>query len=257
MGVPRSWCATRPAILWSSRWSNHSALYRELPPLPILRPFVECFWSARPDVGTGDKLIVPDGCMDIVLHPGLEVARVVGFMTKSQRIPATEAYGVRFRPGTSRAFLGGSPANLLTDRTPSLAELWSPGRVKTLWTDPDPLRALQRALLEKDLPELPNARLSRAIELLGVGYTIEKTAAAVALSRQQLTRLFQAHVGAGPKRFARIQRLKNVQDGLRRASGRSRADLALEGGYCDEAHLLREARLLLGSVAALPNAGNS
>ena len=216
-------------------------MYREfLPPAP-LEPYVQCFWHAAG--GEGQKLIAPDGCIDIVVQPEHALVRVVGLMTRAQQVPARESFGVRFRPGAAPAFLGGAPAHLVTDLTPALAEFWSGSEVESLLDDP--LAGLGQALLAKLPSDRPDPRLTRAVQLLSVGQTVQQTSAKVALSRQQLTRLFRQHVGTGPKKLARILRLDQARVALR-GSQLSPASVAADLGFCDQAHFCREKRALLG-----------
>lgn len=65
-------------------------------------------------------------------------------------------------------------------------------------------------------------------------------------SRKHLARRFQIEVGQSPKTVARILRFENAQ---RLARGRPRAgwsEIALDSGYADQAHLIREFRSLAG-----------
>ncbi len=61
-----------------------------------------------------------------------------------------------------------------------------------------------------------------------------------------LVRLFDHAVGLSPKRFARIVRLQAALRAL--PAGGSWAGVALELGYCDQAHFIREVRELFGTT---------
>ncbi|MGH1340982.1 MAG: helix-turn-helix domain-containing protein [Nannocystales bacterium] len=65
------------------------------------------------------------------------------------------------------------------------------------------------------------------------------------LSRPHLVRLFREHVGVAPKLFARLRRFEELQTRVREGS-RSWAQLAVELGFSDQAHLSREVRALSG-----------
>jgi AraC-like DNA-binding protein len=56
--------------------------------------------------------------------------------------------------------------------------------------------------------------------------------------------VFREHVGLGPKRFARIVRLRAARQVL--ARGASQIEVALAAGYHDRAHLHRDSRALTG-----------
>ena len=61
----------------------------------------------------------------------------------------------------------------------------------------------------------------------------------------RLRRLFREQAGVAPKQFARIERFRRL---VRRLPGRaSWAALALETGYVDQAHMIREFRAFSGT----------
>lgn len=75
---------------------------------------------------------------------------------------------------------------------------------------------------------------------------VETLAAEEGWSRKHLARRFQIEVGQSPKTVARILRFENAQ---RRAQAHPRAgwsEIALDCGYADQAHLIREFRQLAG-----------
>ena len=66
----------------------------------------------------------------------------------------------------------------------------------------------------------------------------------LALSERTLRRRFDAAFGYGPKKLDRILRFQRFLKLLRGARNGSTADLAIEAGYADQAHLGRESRRL-------------
>jgi transcriptional regulator GlxA family with amidase domain len=66
------------------------------------------------------------------------------------------------------------------------------------------------------------------------------------VSRRQLERSFLRDLGIGPKMYARIVRLNTVLARLDEVERASAVDVALEAGYFDQPHLLRDFRLLAG-----------
>jgi AraC-like DNA-binding protein len=67
-------------------------------------------------------------------------------------------------------------------------------------------------------------------------------------SRKRLAARFREEVGLTPKAAARVLRFQALVERLRRRAGRppAWADLALESGYCDQSHLVREVGRLAG-----------
>ncbi len=76
---------------------------------------------------------------------------------------------------------------------------------------------------------------------------IEDLAAFLDIGPRRLHRHFTAAVGYGPKTFQRVLRLQRVlaQAGREPLVGRL-ADIALDAGYADQAHMSREIRALTG-----------
>jgi AraC-like DNA-binding protein len=248
--------------------------YRELPPPPALRPFVDRFWMRAPDAAEGEgltraapvaqaapSLILPDGCIDVLVDVRTGAARVVGTMTRAVVDPIAARsvlVSVRFKPGAARAFLR-VPAAELTDRVIAADELgcaW-------LCMPPAPegsslgvqgvLGALQRSLLERS----PAAGLQREVReatrrLFGArSPRVDVLARELGRSRQHLARQFREYVGVGPKEFARVARLQRAIAALQRRAtpglaGPGLAALALDLGYFDQAHMSRDFNDLAG-----------
>jgi AraC-like DNA-binding protein len=66
------------------------------------------------------------------------------------------------------------------------------------------------------------------------------------LSGKHLVALFREHVGLPPKRYARLVRFERLVARVRRGPPRPWAELAVELGFCDQAHLARDVRALCG-----------
>ncbi|HWV87984.1 MAG TPA: helix-turn-helix domain-containing protein [Capillimicrobium sp.] len=65
-------------------------------------------------------------------------------------------------------------------------------------------------------------------------------------SRRHFTARFRGEVGLGPKVFARVLRFDAAARELQRPGGRSLAEIALDCGYYDQAHLNRDFRAFAG-----------
>ncbi|TIW11321.1 MAG: AraC family transcriptional regulator, partial [Mesorhizobium sp.] len=78
------------------------------------------------------------------------------------------------------------------------------------------------------------------------------------MSERTLRRRFEDAFGYGPKTLDRILRFHRFRRMLRQQGEASTALLAIEAGYADQAHLIRESRRLTGvtpSALACANAG--
>ncbi len=73
---------------------------------------------------------------------------------------------------------------------------------------------------------------------------IEHLARRVGLSQSALERRFRRMTGASPKQFASIVRLRHV---LRlRAKGADFTSIAVEAGYCDQSHFIKDFKQVTG-----------
>jgi AraC-like DNA-binding protein len=247
--------------------------YREYPALPALAHDVECLWTLAAE--TSDALeiqrIVPDGCMELVLHLGARFAWHDG--TAWTRQPSALVFGqlrqplllapptggvvctigVRFRPAGARPYLradlrelAGVPTELRLlagAKAVTLEERLHDARIDRARVD-----VLQRWLLERQDPRGADAQVRAATAAIlrsrGV-VRVDEVAHAAGLSPRHLGRRFDTAVGLGPKTLARLIRLQSaVQIAQRGAS--SWADVAVDCGYADQAHLIRDFGLLTG-----------
>ena len=86
----------------------------------------------------------------------------------------------------------------------------------------------------------------RRIEETGGTVEMRALARELGYSRKHVITLFRDQVGLPPKLLARIVRFDGLLRQLRTGAARSWADLALECGYYDQAHLVREVRRFTG-----------
>ncbi|TMQ04632.1 MAG: helix-turn-helix transcriptional regulator [Deltaproteobacteria bacterium] len=247
--------------------------YTEIAPPADLAPYVDRLWLRTTMRSGGTHRVLPDGCVDILIHADRAAAELVGTMTCALEIPEepAELVAVRFRPGTATAITGCALAEL-TDRSVDLADLGIAGeladRVVDAGARPDP--GLLRLSAKLPLSASAHARLSaliawlrqrltdaeppdplvvRAVSLLSAGDArVDDVTDAVGVSRQYLARAFRREVGITPKQLARIARMQRAAAVLRR--GADLARLAAELGYFDQSHLSHELRELAGITPA-------
>jgi AraC-like DNA-binding protein len=84
----------------------------------------------------------------------------------------------------------------------------------------------------------------RAIEQEPVSARVGALADQLGISRDRLEKRFRSVVGASPKRFARILRLRRSVELYPSAS--TLTELAVAAGYCDQSHFTREFRAFTG-----------
>jgi AraC-like DNA-binding protein len=240
--------------------------YSELKPTARLRPFVECFWTlqgARSVDTSPVERILPDGCVELILNFGDRFLQhfeaeqtlqprnfLVGQMTGPILISpcgAVELLGIRFQPGGTRPFLD-APAHEVTDRVVDLGGLSvklergllrACGSAQTL---SEKVAAADAFLLARLREQRYDAHLlalaATIIDCRGL-VSVDRLASDAGVSSRQLERRFQREVGIGPKLLARIVRFQQV---FRAVEGGNAAwaDVAVECGYYDQAHLIRD-----------------
>ena len=152
--------------------------------------------------------------------------------------PGVSCLRIRLRPGRARVLFGRNVGDLV-DRAVPLKGLWDQAAVLAdLLSDPD---AFARAL-EAAAPGTPDDLLDRAaISLPMVG--VRASAGRLHVSERHLRDLMVRGTGLGPKRFARIERVRQV---LAHGPAPSLSKLALATGYADHSHLTAEFRAIMG-----------
>lgn len=152
--------------------------------------------------------------------------------------------------------LFGLPMSEVSGRIVSIRDLLPPRhrglgeRLQDLAAWDDRFDLLDAVLAER----IAGARTETSVVSWGVrrieetGGTIEMRALARELgySRKHVIAMFRDQVGIPPKLLARIVRFDRLVRHLRRGGGGTWADLALEFGYYDQAHLVRDVRQFTG-----------
>jgi transcriptional regulator GlxA family with amidase domain len=235
-------------------------MYRELV-LPRVRMFVEAFWSLEVDTPAARR-ILPDGCIDFLFDLDRGTGSVIGTMKTSQLV-ATPAgarrFGVRFAPGGAMPFID-AHAHELTDRKAGLSELTRAAAFDLAERVAEAPDERTRALLVADFLEdrrsrlrATDARVRRATEEVRANagrVAIPTLARRLDLGERQLERLFREQVGSGPKLFARVVRMQRAL-ALLETRTEYRGERALDAGFADEPHLVREFRALTGVTPRL------
>jgi AraC-like DNA-binding protein len=185
----------------------------------------------------------------------LDPAGVTGIQQRLRRygyVGDTVSILVRFTPQGASCL--GVPAHELADRSVSLAELVTRPRAERLGERLDRARSEPEAVaavleLLGELPLVADPLVARAIELLARADDDEATVAgaarAVGISERQLERRFLQRVGVTPKRFAMLCRFERA---TALAARRSLTEAALEAGYCDPSHFVRDVRRFTGTT---------
>lgn len=244
--------------------------YQEFPPDRSLASIVKCFWlledSPVPD-GPLDA-VVPDGCPEIIVHYGDRFTEDAAGQQKVQ--PDVIVSGQLTRPlmlrPTGRVGMVGArlqahglfpilgvPMHELVDRRVSLEAICS--GVSTLQAqiaeaDTDRERVghletfLERKLAERGTLDAVVQHNVHAILASGGQISPEQLAQCAGLTVRQLERRFQVSVGVSPKFLCRIVRFRAIFDRLQ--SSTPWTNIALDCGFFDQSHLIRDFKLFAG-----------
>ena len=164
--------------------------------------------------------------------------------------------GVRLHPGVTPQLLGVS-ARELEGTAVDLDAMW--GSVvdeirERLSESADAharVRVVEQAIVRR-LARTPAATDASRVRALcrSVGELADASVGAVAkahgLTHRQVIQLFDLHVGLKPKAYHRVHRLRQVIRDIHSPRPAPWARLALQHGYCDQAHLINDFRKLTG-----------
>jgi AraC-like DNA-binding protein len=240
-------------------------------PSALLASYVEKLWYCEGYQGIHRKeRVLPDGRFQLVI--GLaegplrapagptgewgEIAPslLLGIRSRFSVIDTAKlqsAMGVVFWPGGARAFFD-APADAFYNQNVSLHLIWGStasdlrDRLRAANTSAEKFRVLEVALL---------ARVNKGLQLhAAVMYALGEfartphihrvadVAREAGLSRRRFAELFREQVGLTPKLYCRLHRFQSALKQIASGAPVDWADLALSGGYCDQAHLAHEFR---------------
>jgi AraC-like DNA-binding protein len=241
------------------------------PPQPDLAYFVEQYWIVRWTLNEpfiSHTLAYPS--VHISIEP--DVARVVGIVTGRFTVRLERegrVFGIKFRPGAFYPFVC-NPIAELTDQSRSLTAIF--GDVGQAYERD--IRATQEdaqciAIAGEFLracqpdPDPVITPINEVIEQIIADPTIHKVDDLVAktyFSKRTLQRLFHQYVGVSPKWVINRFRLHEAADRVATGQNIDWAKLAVDLGYYDQAHFIKDFKAIVGctpleyarSVSATP-----
>jgi AraC-like DNA-binding protein len=211
----------------------------------VASPLTTCTWE-QITAGGREQRIVPDACVDLIWVG--ERLTIAGPDTKARVVdlaPGSRLVGVRLRPGAAAAVLG-LPASELRDVSPDAADVLGADAADVLLdalaSGQDPHALLLRAVELRRARE-PDPLVVAAVSALGRPRArVGQVASEVGVSVRQLQRLIGDAVGYGPKMLSRVLRFRRLQT----LPAAPLAELALDAGYADQAHMTTEVTQLAG-----------
>jgi AraC-like DNA-binding protein len=249
---------------------NIAMFFRAYKPIAPLSDVIENIWIYRGFESPRLKeRIFPSGTFELVfnlrdnesrIHSSVQPNRYqrlsgaiasgpyVGFFLADTAQEAS-VMGVHFKPGGAFPFLGFS-AYELTDTHIDLEAVWGRGAAEIREQLSAALSSIRRfQLLENSLlshlsrPLEHHPAVSLALDRFRLGNSravVRKLAREAGLSDRRFIDVFNSEVGLKPKLFNRVQRFQRVLAQVHRTSSPDWGQLALEHGYFDQSHLIRD-----------------
>lgn len=259
---PKAWPGEPRGILVHEWKEEHVSLER-FDPGRELAPFVDYLWSAQWDLRGCSPIqeeSLPHPCVHLVIERGR--SGVFGVMRgRFTRVleGLGSAFGVKFQPGGFHSLLG-APVCGITDRVIPIGNVLGPSGSR-----------LEREVLAADglacRVQIASAFLiselgSPCVELRQVRAIVDYIAGNVSVTRvedlvarfgmsiRRMQRLFGRLVGVGPKWVIQRSRLHETVARIHSGEDVDWVSLALELGYADQAHLIRDFKTVVGTPPA-------
>jgi len=242
------------------KWPPPAGLTRHVrrKPSADLAPWIDCFWLVTWDL---DQPYL----QETLPHPNFYFAfqdrrsTVGGVHTgKSSHLlqGRSGVFGIKFRPGAFRPFIGGA-AVLLANRIVPAADIFGEDIVDLetsldalSWAE-EPMIADSSAFLRKHLSQ-PDPAVEQADRLVtqiredSEIRTVSDLASKTGVGMRALQRIFREYVGASPKWVIRRFRLHELVEVLNAGEPADWCQVALELGYFDQAHLINDFKAIAG-----------
>lgn len=247
-------------ILHADAAAEYRSLVRRAPGR-VCSAHIDWYWIVEwsvPDGEEREQKILPYPSVHLVLERGASAVFGVVTGTFTRALKGTgRAFGVKFRPGAFGPFLGDAVASI-TDRSIPIERIFD---IDVVALEDDVLDAGDvdgmvdrfEAFMVERLPEVDDdVVLVRSI-LTYIDdddsvMTADDVATRFHLHPRKLQRLFHRHVGVGPKWIVTRKRIHEAAERLRTGKGVDLAALAVDLGYYDQAHFIRDFRTLVGTT---------
>ncbi|WP_050748961.1 DUF6597 domain-containing transcriptional factor [Shouchella clausii] len=234
-----------------------------IPQMP-LSMFVDYFWYMEAyNPSHSRELTLPDGSVEMIIDLGEDVIRLFDRNNRElvfghaivcgphseyfviNSTCASRVIGIHFKPGGIHPFLKERLDEIHNTHLP-LHALWG-----------SKISGLRDELLDSLVPEKMFHILERRLLSLAIkdlerhpavqyvlnnlhGHRIGEVIEQVGISHRRFNQLFKEEVGMTPKRLNRIYRFQEVLRNLHSGESHSWTDIALECGYYDQAHFIKD-----------------
>ncbi len=235
---------------------------RRCPPAPDLAALVDWHWIVRWSLAEPfEQEILPHPCVNLSFEErgsavhGILTRRDVAKLRGAGRVVAT-----KFKPGGFFPFAS-CPMRSLCDRVVPVGEAFGAAAMaiaRAVLDEPDDLRAI--AVVEDLLRGRRIATDGTFDEAMALAARAmgdrelrraEDLARVAGVSVRTLHRSFERYIGVGPKWVLRRARVQEAAERVASGAPVVWAELALELGYHDQAHLIRDFKAQVGFTPAV------
>ena len=249
-------------------------MYQEYSPCPLLAPYIDKYWEIKGETEYDIRYkILPDGCADFIFSiqqpsqplDGEMIMQPYRFyfvgpmrvyselVTRSTRL---HIMGVRFSPCGLAAFIK-APLGEFTDMRINASELnmlFDDGFAEMLCEKEslqERIRIIEKHLLARLSGIFPIDRqmlqATRLIIRSNGMMPIRELTDQLYLGQRHFERKFKHTTGYTPKEFSRITKFRYATRVLRSIKDTDMQQLAIDCGYYDQSHFIKEFRKLSGS----------
>ncbi|QCR38433.1 helix-turn-helix domain-containing protein [Nissabacter sp. SGAir0207] len=222
-------------------------------------PAISHFYSFTVAESVNAALAIPDGCVDIVIdcdapRPAARVCGTTLAARSAELVCGHRYFGVRFAPGVTPDFLDLVAGELVErefsfldvapDARPVLEQIMQQGQFSqqvALFT----LHFTHR-LMRKTSPV--TALTLHAMDQQKGNIRIDQLEGLTGYTCRTIQRQFRQDTGMSPKTFCRILRCQSALNTIHRQASISFSDLALDLGFSDQSHFLREFKRLVSAT---------
>jgi AraC-like DNA-binding protein len=237
--------------------------HARLSPPAALAAVVQHFWIVRWDLRGGPPQVretLPHPNAHLVLEAGSALVHGVHTGRFTRVLEGQGAvFGVKFRPGGLHPFLR-RPLSTLRNRSVPLQELFGAesGSLAAIVLSQQKDEAMVAAAVDFLAACLPAVgeeveQVGRIVDGIAADRSINTLDDLVArwrLGKRALQRMFNEYVGIGPKWVVNRYRMHEALERVEQGGGMEWARLALELGYFDQAHFIRDFKALVGCPPA-------
>lgn len=249
-------------------------MYQEYQPCPLLAPYIDKYWEIKGETEYDMRFkILPDGCSDFIfsikkpsqpLNGEMVMQPYRFYFVGPMRVyselvtRSTELHmmGVRFSPCGLAAFTR-MPLEEFTDIRINASELdmLFDDRFAEMLCEKESLRERIHLIERHLLARLPGIRQVDPQIMLATDLIVQSNGMLpilqltdrVYMGQRQFERKFKHTTGYTPKEFSRITKFRYATKVLRSIKGEDMQQLAINCGYYDPSHFIKEFRRLSGS----------